>query len=292
MNKPNALSAKDELKRSLRLDFGQAITLCYCCGQELLRSGSKWSVFFCNICKEQIMQFNSAHGFALVPIGRHSLMNNIDASSDLAEGEKGNEEFASPMLSFFERIEFLYEWKRSVIKARPDRMGLSTDTDVRLDSYLSKLPRSQESKLEAVRDACDFMLAQSHGMSGASEEIQAGEDVYCQYTPEKELRCVFITLVIRNQALEKKYPGGHSAFLDKYGGEHNDEITLNVFMAGDYGLQVEDLEKNGLVANEDFVLLDVGIPFEIEGDHVPFNTSVKWLGGCYKKGGVAVFLIH
>ena len=52
------------------------------------------------------------------------------------------------------------------------------------------------------------------------------------------------------------------------------------------------MEKNGLVANEDFVLLDVGIPFEIEGDHVPFNTSVKWLGGCYKKGGVAVFLIH
>lgn len=54
-------------------DFNHAAQLCHCCGQVLLPSGSKYSVWFCRGCKKQVLQLNDRLGFYAVPIGPHSV---------------------------------------------------------------------------------------------------------------------------------------------------------------------------------------------------------------------------
>lgn len=58
-------------------DYNEVVTLCYCCGTELLRSGSRWSVWFCEQCKERVVEFNTEADRTIIPIGRHSLMHGI-----------------------------------------------------------------------------------------------------------------------------------------------------------------------------------------------------------------------
>ena len=50
-------------------DFNKAYETCYCCGLEVLESGSKWSPFFCQDCKKAIFQFNDAVGTCVIPLG-------------------------------------------------------------------------------------------------------------------------------------------------------------------------------------------------------------------------------
>jgi len=296
-NEPESQVAKYDLEKTFNLDFGQLVTLCYCCGQELLRSGSKWSVFFCDFCKDQILTINRSYGFALIPIGRHSLMNSVVLESEDSFKEKKIHEFSSAMSSLFDRIALLHEWKKIKVSNLYKKLEQSEKSNIGLESYLAKMPRTDQSKSSAVISLFNFFLQKYSRLKenkGVFEHDTEAEINLAEtnapffYNSKKELICVFFTLVIRNQALEDKYPGGHKSFLRKYGGEYNDEITLNCFMAPEFDDEIEDLDKSGLVANEDFVLFDVGIPlYEIE-DYRPFKTGVGWLSGYYKQGSVMI----
>lgn len=99
---------------------------------------------------------------------------------------------------------------------------------------------------------------------------------------------MFYALVVRNQALEKKYEGGLRGFLKKHGGEYNDEIATIYYMSPEFGPDVEDLKKNGLEPRKDFIVLyDDGV----NKDYEPFPFEVGWLGGYYHQGGVMVFMV-
>jgi len=63
-------------------------------------------------------------------------------------------------------------------------------------------------------------------------------------------------MVIRNQALESEYPGRHKSYIRKYGGEYNDEMKLNSFMAPEFDEEIED--------------------------YTPFKTGASWLSGYCK----------
>jgi len=56
-----------------RFDFNRGVDLCRCCGVEPRASGSRWCVWFCDPCKEQVGLLNERHGRCIVPIGRHSV---------------------------------------------------------------------------------------------------------------------------------------------------------------------------------------------------------------------------
>jgi hypothetical protein len=57
-----------------RSDLTERAHLCGCCRLELLRSGSRWSVWFCDECKERVRELNARLGRYVIPIGRHSMM--------------------------------------------------------------------------------------------------------------------------------------------------------------------------------------------------------------------------
>ncbi len=68
-------------------DFNTAAELCRGCGSVVIRSGSRWSLFFCEACKERVVAHNRAYPCDAIPIGRHSIMNSvpIDAFAGLSE---------------------------------------------------------------------------------------------------------------------------------------------------------------------------------------------------------------
>lgn len=63
-------------------DFNLAVELCRCCGQVALRSGSRWSVWFCAGCLQLTRELNHALGRYAIPVGRHSLHGGIALHGD------------------------------------------------------------------------------------------------------------------------------------------------------------------------------------------------------------------
>jgi hypothetical protein len=70
-NKKPGITLKDESEEKWPgFDFNTIVELCYCCGQEELKSGSRWSVWFCEECKEKVIDFNTRFQQTIIPIGR------------------------------------------------------------------------------------------------------------------------------------------------------------------------------------------------------------------------------
>lgn len=58
-------------------DFDTPFEICYYCQATIVRSGSRWSTFYCELCRPAILEINKARdssGLAVLPIGRHSIM--------------------------------------------------------------------------------------------------------------------------------------------------------------------------------------------------------------------------
>jgi hypothetical protein len=58
-------------------DFDTPFEICYYCQATIVRSGSRWSTFYCDFCRPAILEINRARdvtGLKVLPIGRHSIM--------------------------------------------------------------------------------------------------------------------------------------------------------------------------------------------------------------------------
>jgi len=298
---------KNDLVEYLNLDFSQAVTLCYGCGRELVQSGSKWSPFFCEYCLGYIRGSNATDpGFpGWIPVGRHSMMNGLSLGGPDAQDKEKVEQFCQAVNSLQERIEHLGCWRRLVVSKAREEVGFPKEGDIKLADYLEAVPRDKWSKLMTLRPLWRFFTDKfcppsdeevnvPSVIAPAGQPLDAEvEDERIQYTPEKEIRCVFYTLIVRNQALEEKYRGGLRGFLKKYGGVYNDEILTICYMAWEFDADIADLEANGLEGRKDFVLLiddQFGVPWEHD-DFEPYPIEIPWLRGYYHKGGVVVFMV-
>lgn len=66
-------------------DFNLAVELCRCCGQVALRSGSRWSVWFCRGCLGLARELNHVLGRYAIPVGRHSLHGGIALAGETSK---------------------------------------------------------------------------------------------------------------------------------------------------------------------------------------------------------------
>lgn len=119
-----------------RFDFNSVVDLCYCCGQEVLKSGSKWSEWFCEECKARVIKFNTQYQRTIIPIGRHSLM----AGYRLGHNEVHNpgmiKAFTENMNNLFNTIDCLTKWKKFVLAENFKILGYLNDT--LLEDYLAQ----------------------------------------------------------------------------------------------------------------------------------------------------------
>ena len=71
------------------------------------------------------------------------------------------------------------------------------------------------------------------------------------YTSFPKLRCVFYSVIIRNQSLQEKYPGGLEAFTQNYGVQSNDRISVFCDMGSDIGDLLVALHQCGIKEFDD-----------------------------------------
>ena len=72
------------------------------------------------------------------------------------------------------------------------------------------------------------------------------------HNERKKLQCVFNTLVVRNEAMEKSYKGGLIGFLNRHSCECNGKITVVCYMGSQIYETMDELDENGLKFLKDF----------------------------------------
>ena len=141
-------------------DYNEHTGLCHCCVRETLPSGSRWSVWFCEACKQRVLALNHRIGLSVIPIGRHSLMNGIGLSGEAATRRAEAAVFTAGLQSFFGRVNDLYEWTRVKLHTNLLRTDLLWAGNPGLDEYLMTVragAHPQLSKEQSFKDLCAFM---------------------------------------------------------------------------------------------------------------------------------------
>ena len=102
-------------------DYNERARLCDCCGRYVLRSGSRWSVWFCEECKARVQALNEEMGFALIPIGRHSMMNGLGLRVEARSHDVAR--FTQRLGDLFSRIDLLGKtWKPAHLRGQLKRL--------------------------------------------------------------------------------------------------------------------------------------------------------------------------
>ena len=121
-------------------DYNERARLCDCCGRYVLRSGSRWSVWFCEACKERVRLLNQEFGFALIPIGRHSLMHGFGLQGEPDEAQIAR--FVERFGDLARRMDVLHnDWKPEHLREELERLGLiakgeASPQEIPLATYL------------------------------------------------------------------------------------------------------------------------------------------------------------
>jgi len=145
-------------------------------------------------------------------------------------------------------------------------------------------------------------LFSSGAFFGESEkEKQMYPNLRVIYDSEKPVRCVFNTLVVKTQSLKKKYEGGLAAFVNRYQPQCCKGLAVLCAMGTeDLYEPIEDLERSGLVGQEDFACFDASsLALGVEvmrrlGHETPSDVKLPltWLKGYARDGGVEVYLVE
>jgi hypothetical protein len=117
-------------------DFNTEIELCRACGLVPLRSGSRWSAWFCEPCLRLARTLNERVGRCVVPIGRHSLMNGVSGHNRSSEEI---EFFAGRLSNLFEAMAAIRPWARTVVRENLVAAGQPDDVDLDLSTYLASV---------------------------------------------------------------------------------------------------------------------------------------------------------
>jgi len=119
-----------------RYDFNEALTLCHGCGGRVLKSGSRWSVWFCEPCKTSVCRVNDLCCAYVIPIGRHSIMGSKWQRGLAVQGLPADiQAFATTLAGLFDRIDLVNKHHRQCVELNCREAGLGSRPALR--SYLS-----------------------------------------------------------------------------------------------------------------------------------------------------------
>ncbi len=133
------------------VDFNAVKELCNSCGLEEIRSGSKWSLFFCEECKKSVCNLNEAARSCIIPIGRHSLMNGVAFSGKEAGDDIKIKQFFIDISGFFGRTGHLEKWQKKRMIHNLKAIGRTGLKDIGLEAYLNKVGEAGLKKSVALK---------------------------------------------------------------------------------------------------------------------------------------------
>lgn len=146
----------------------------------------------------------------------------------------------------------------------------------------------------AIRNSKQALKHQhAHSIEQSSFEEPA-MDLHIVHSSSEKLRCLFSSVVIRNDSLNAKYKGGVRAFVETHRAITNRDISVFFSMGDEIDDAVRDLHANSLAGGEDFTFVDAGsyaIEMAFEKKEYPHNISVgvDWLKARYADDGVWVW---
>jgi hypothetical protein len=136
-----------------RGDLSITAELCRCCAIELIGSGSRWSSFYCEECKDRVFALNRAARRCVIPVGRHSLMNGVFYKAghhDMTPAEATA--FSDQVTTFLDQADATGRWARRRTARNIDAVGLADRGNVPLRAYLRLARRFGLSKEDAFND--------------------------------------------------------------------------------------------------------------------------------------------
>jgi hypothetical protein len=128
-------------------DHNTVAELCRCCGLEVVKSGSKWSVWFCRECLDRVKDLNAGAGRCVVPIGRHSLMNGV-FYKPVEDGVNpaALTAFSDQLHTFFGAVVATEDWRRRVVRANLAAINLGEALSVPVGGYCRRVRAAGLSK--------------------------------------------------------------------------------------------------------------------------------------------------
>lgn len=133
--------------------FQTIVELCHVCGAEALPSGSPWSPYQCDACKERVTALNHRSRRCVIPVGRHSLMNDgfgdgrpddneaparpRSRSAGRAPTADWVDDFVQRTIDFLGQHDGLWTWQRRQVLANLSAVGLGGQDAVPLPAYLA-----------------------------------------------------------------------------------------------------------------------------------------------------------
>jgi hypothetical protein len=136
-------------------DFNIAVELCYCCGQVLLNSGSRWSVWFCRDCKTLVGRLNGRVKRYAIPIGRHSFHGGFKLDGDSTPLDI--EAFTATWASVTQAMRAVDAWSGAVVRSIIAERWPPGDRDVGLLEYLRRCGSATEEKERRFAAMLEFL---------------------------------------------------------------------------------------------------------------------------------------
>lgn len=118
-----------------RYDYNRFVELCRCCGTVALMSGSKWSVWFCPACREQVDLLNQRLGRYAIPIGRHSIHAGRLLSGPELDDPLAVHIFLESTNASRVAMMALQKWAQRVIRLNLRAIGEDDDSVVPIERY-------------------------------------------------------------------------------------------------------------------------------------------------------------
>ncbi len=120
--------------------------------------------------------------------------------------------------------------------------------------------------------------------------------LYVVHSSQKEIKCIFCTVIVRNEALMEKYSGGIRASTENHKASCNVDISSTFHMGDGVNVVCADLEINGFDHGIDFVVFDsAGFALSLTdlgrkvAEPQSVDMGVPWLKGRYSGGYVYVW---
>lgn len=132
-------------------DFNKIAELCYCCGAEVLRSGSRWSVWFCSDCKARVDAVHRRTGGTVIPIGRHSLMAGVGLSGAAAKQPDAIEALLDGLESLSVGIDLLHSWASKVVAENLRACGFRKGQEVSVLEYVDAIDELPVDKAQTFK---------------------------------------------------------------------------------------------------------------------------------------------
>lgn len=150
-------------------DVNEHVRLCGSCGVTVLRSGSRWSPFFCPQCQTFAMAATMLAGRLVFPIGRHSIMHlwvpGTRTPSLAAHGGDGDAlaaSVAAAIAPIDDGLTVVEGWTAWQVKDNVSRLALGHGVSLR-EYLIAVLGDQPVDKLQAFGRLCAFAREQRHG---------------------------------------------------------------------------------------------------------------------------------